>query len=115
MVERQRRLDSVFQSLSDPTRRDILERVGRGSMTVGAIAGHYPLTFAAIAKHVDVLHRAKLVRKTRRGREQVVSIAPATLHEASNYLDRYKQLWEERMDSLGRHLKTITTNVTEST
>lgn len=74
-------------------------------MTVGEIAGHYPLTFGAVAKHLDVLHRARLIHKERRGREQLVSIAPATLAEANQYLEAYRTLWEARLDSLDRLLK----------
>ena len=110
MVERASRLDAVFGSLSDPTRRDILKRVSRKSMTVGEIATHYPLTFAAVAKHLDVLHRARLISKERRGREQLVSITPDTLLAANRHLETYKQLWENRLDSLDRYLKTINKN-----
>jgi DNA-binding transcriptional ArsR family regulator len=107
MVERLSQLDAVFGSLSDPTRRDILKRVSRKSMTVGEIATHYPLTFAAVAKHLDVLHRAKLVSKERRGREQLVSITPDTLLAANRHLESYQQLWEQRLESLDRFLKTV--------
>lgn len=79
-------------------------------MTVGEIAAHYPLTFAAVAKHLDVLHRAKLIAKERHGREQVVSIVPDALRAASRHLEAYQQLWEQRLDSLGRFLKTVNTN-----
>jgi len=104
MVERTLELDSIFGSLSDPTRRDILKKVSKKSLSVGEIAAHYSLTFAAIAKHVEVLQRAKLVTKTRRGKEQIVSIAPDTLVAANHYLETYKQLWEERLDSLDIYL-----------
>ena len=107
MVERINELDSVFSSLGDPTRRDILKKVSKKSMSVGAIATHYSLSFAAVAKHLEVLHRAKLINKTRRGKEQIVSIAPDTLATASKYLDNYKKLWENRLDSLDAYLKTI--------
>jgi hypothetical protein len=76
-------------------------------MSVGAIAIHYQLTFAAVAKHLDVLHRAKLISKSRRGKEQIVSISPNTLATASNYLETYKELWENRLDSLDKYLKSI--------
>jgi DNA-binding transcriptional ArsR family regulator len=108
MVEQVIELDSVFGSLSDPTRRDILKKVSKKSLSVGAIALHYPLTFAAVAKHVDVLHRAKLVSKSRRGKEQIVSISPHTLALASKYLEEYTHLWENRLDSLDTYLQSIT-------
>jgi DNA-binding transcriptional ArsR family regulator len=105
MVERSNRLDSVFGSLSDPTRRDILKRLGRKSMTVSEIAEPYDLTFAAVAKHLEVLQAAGLVTKTKKGREQIVTLAPKALAAANTYLESYRDLWENRLDSLGEFLK----------
>ncbi len=107
MVEQVKELDAIFGSLSDPTRRDILKKVSKKSMSVGEIATHYRLTFAAVAKHLDVLHRAKLISKSKHGKEQIVSISPRTLVTASNYLEKYTQLWEKRLDSLDVYLKSI--------
>ncbi len=107
MVERVNQLDSVFGSLSDPTRRDILKKISKKSMSVGEIASYYKLTFAAVAKHLGVLHRANLIIKTRRGKERIVSITPNTLAAASKYLENYAQLWENRLTSLDKYLKTI--------
>ena len=107
MVEQEHKLNFVFGSLSDPTRRDILKRVSKKSLSVSQIAVHYPLTFAAVAKHLEVLHRAKLISKQKRGKEQIVSISPNNLAAASKYIETYKQLWENRLDSLDKYLKTI--------
>lgn len=76
-------------------------------MSVGEIAAHYDLTFAAVAKHLEVLQRAKLITKRRRGKEQIVSLAPHALGAASQYLENYKRLWGNRLDSLDTYLKTI--------
>lgn len=105
MVEYKFKLNLVFSCLSDPTRRDILRKVSTENLSVTEIAAHYPLTFAAIAKHLDVLHRAALINKTRRGKEQIISISPHSLNIASNYLDNYKELWQNRLDSLDKFLK----------
>ncbi len=83
-------------------------------MSVGQIASHYQLSFAAVAKHLKVLERAKLITKSRSGNEQIVSIAPSTLAEASNYLGNYKQLWEDRLDSLDNYLRKINKHKTRS-
>ena len=107
MVERSRSLDAVFGSLSDPTRRDILRRVSKHSISIGDIARHYSLSFAAIAKHLDVLERARLVSKTRQGKERIVTIAPKTLAAANAYLESYRELWETRLDALDTFLKSI--------
>lgn len=106
MVEQTYTLDAVFGSLSDPTRRDILWRVKQNSMSIGAIAAFYDLSFAAIAKHLKVLENAGLIRKTRRGKEQIVSLQPRALAEANNYLEMYRQQWEQRLDSLDHYLQS---------
>ncbi|HEU5114470.1 MAG TPA: metalloregulator ArsR/SmtB family transcription factor [Candidatus Paceibacterota bacterium] len=107
MVEQAYRLNAVFGSLSDPTRRDILKRLSRRSSSVGEIARHYDISFAGIAKHVDVLSRAGLVTKTRQGKEQIVEIVPEALANANGYLETYRNLWERRLDRLDAYLKKI--------
>lgn len=74
-------------------------------MSVGEIAQHYTITFAAVAKHLDVLARAGLVTKTRKGKEQIVALAPKALAAANNHLENYRQLWESRLTSLDTFLK----------
>lgn len=106
MVEHTLNLDLVFRSLSDPTRRDILERVAKSSLSVGQIARDYNLTFAAVSKHLQVMEKAKLVVKQRRGKERIVTAAPTTLHEASDYLKRYEAMWNERFDALDEYLRS---------
>jgi DNA-binding transcriptional ArsR family regulator len=104
MVEYVSSLDSVFGSLADPTRRDILQRVSEQSMSVGEIAANYDLTFAAISKHLKVLEKAKLIIKRRRGKEQIVSLVPTAFADANQYLDWYRKLWETKFDSLEEYL-----------
>jgi DNA-binding transcriptional ArsR family regulator len=104
MVEYSLGLDSVFGSLADPTRRDILRRVSRQRLTVGEIAKPYDLTFAAVSKHLKVLERAKLIIKRRRGKEQMVSLAPQALAEAAEYLQWYRQFMDARFDALEDYL-----------
>jgi DNA-binding transcriptional ArsR family regulator len=105
MVERQMRLDSIFGSLADPTRRDILKRVSRRELSVGDIAKPYDLSLQAISKHLVVLEKAKLIRKRRRGREQFVSVSPPALKDASEFLEKYRELWEGRLDRLEAFLQ----------
>ena len=105
MVEYQSTLDAVFQSLADPTRRDILRQLRSRTHTVGSLAHHYELTFAGVSKHLQVLERARLVRKRRSGREQKVEISPSGLKQADKYLEQYRKLWEGRLDRLGDYLK----------
>ena len=105
MVERDVYLDNLFGSLADPIRRDILQRLINAQYTVSQLAENYSVSLAAVAKHLNVLEKAKLVVKQRRGKEQVVSIAPEALHDASRYLARYEALWNTRFDALDSILK----------
>jgi DNA-binding transcriptional ArsR family regulator len=105
MVEYALSLDNVFGALADPTRRDILRRVSSAEMSVGQIARHYDLTFAAVSKHLKVLEKAKMIVKRRKGKEQIVSLSPAALASADEYLEFYRRLWEQRLDSLDKYLK----------
>lgn len=105
MVEYSLQLDSVFGSLADSTRRDILKRVARSELSVGEIAHSYDMSLAAVSKHLKILEQAKLVVKRRRGKQQLVKAAPKTLADAEKYLEQYSQMWEQRLDSLEKYLK----------
>lgn len=107
MVERNPVLDLTFGALSDPTRRDILHRLAREELSVGAVGQAYDLTFAAVSKHVKVLEHAKLVTKERKGKLFLVRLAPEALIPASDYLQQYKELWDGRLDALEAYLKTM--------
>jgi DNA-binding transcriptional ArsR family regulator len=98
-------LDLIFGSLSDPTRRDILRRVSRKSLTVSEIACAYDMSLAAVSKHLKVLEKAKLIVKHRKGKEHIVEISPPALADAEKYLHHYRGVWEERLDSLENYLK----------
>ncbi len=100
MVERTIELDNIFASLADPTRRDILARVARGELSVGDIANSYDISLAAISKHLNVLERAKLIIKRREGKKQMVTLAPDALMSADEYLEQYRQMWEQKFNKL---------------
>jgi DNA-binding transcriptional ArsR family regulator len=93
-------LDLIFQSLADATRRDILRRVSRAEQTISQLAGRYPMSLAAIAKHISVLERAGLVTKEREGKEKIVRIVPKTIRAAEDHLSQYEKLWAARYDAL---------------
>ncbi len=100
MVEYTFQLDSVFASLSDPTRRDILSRVSRCEMSVSELAANYSVTFAAISKHLKVMERAKLIVKRKEGKKHMVSLAPNALMSADEYLEQYRIRLQSRYDKL---------------
>lgn len=93
-------VDQVFAALADATRRDIVDRVLRQEASVSVLARAYPMSFAAVQKHVAVLERARLVVKHRQGREQIVSADVTTLRAAGRLLDRYEELWRDRVDRM---------------
>jgi len=105
MVEHTLSLDNIFGSLADPTRRDILQRVSQRGLTISEIAAKYDVTFAAISKHLKVLEKAELIIKKRRGKEQIVYLSPQAFVQAADYLTWYRQMWEERFDSLDDYLR----------
>lgn len=105
MVEYAINLDSVFSSLADATRRDILSRVSRHPQSVGELAdAHKSISFAAVAKHITVLEDAQLVIKKREGRYQIISANPKTMHQAAQVLQHYQALWDARFDALDKLL-----------
>lgn len=105
MVEYVSQLDSVFYCLSDPIRRDILGRVSQCELSVGELAQKYDVSFAAISKHIGVLYEARLVRKRKEGKRQMVALAPAAMQEADQYLEQYRQTWQSRHDKLNKLLQ----------
>jgi DNA-binding transcriptional ArsR family regulator len=100
MVEQNTDLDLIFYSLSDTTRRDILKRVSKEELSITSIASPYHMSFAAIAKHVQVLEKAKLVTKRREGKHQIISVVPKVFKKASKYLEQYEKMWNDRFSAL---------------
>jgi DNA-binding transcriptional ArsR family regulator len=94
-------VDEVFRALADPTRRDILRRcAGGGEPSVSRLADAYPMSFAAVQKHVAVLERAGLVTKERRGREQLVRTDTGAVARARDALDELERTWRGRVDRM---------------
>ncbi|MEO8511217.1 MAG: metalloregulator ArsR/SmtB family transcription factor [Chloroflexota bacterium] len=104
--------DRIFAALADATRRDIVRRAIDGEEGIAELAGHYPMSFAAVQKHVAVLERAGLVTKRRIGRRKVVRTNVEGLRTAQRLLDRYEDLWRER---IGRMTDLIMETTQEKT
>jgi DNA-binding transcriptional ArsR family regulator len=94
------RADAVFGALADATRRDILSRAMSGTLGISELADLYPMSFAAVQKHVTVLERAGLVRKRADGRRRVVTTDMDGLRNARSVLDHYEDLWRGRIDRM---------------
>jgi DNA-binding transcriptional ArsR family regulator len=93
-------VDRVFHALADATRRDILHRCVTGEPSVSRLADVYPMSFAAVQKHVAVLERAGLVSKERRGREQLVRTDGDAVGRARRVLDELEAAWRGRVDRM---------------
>ncbi|MGD9704137.1 MAG: ArsR/SmtB family transcription factor [Acidimicrobiia bacterium] len=94
----QERADRLFHALADGTRRDIVMLVLRGEHSVSALARRYPMSFAAVQKHVAVLERAGMVTKQRRGREQLVRGNIASVRDAHRLFDQLEAAWRSRLE-----------------
>lgn len=92
--------DRVFGALADATRRDIVRRAIAAEEGVAELAGHYPISFAAVQKHVAILEKAGLVTKQRIGRRKVVRTSLTGIQTAQRLLDRYEELWRGRIDRM---------------
>src|ERR687888_1023685 len=92
--------DRIFGALGDATRRDIVRRAIDGDEGVAELASHYPMSFAAVQKHVAILERAGLVSKHRIGRRKVVRTNREALLVARRLLDQYEALWRGRIDRM---------------
>ena len=92
--------DRMFGALADHTRRDIVRRAIDAEEGIAELAGHYPMSFAAVQKHVAILERAGLVTKVRIGRRKVVRTNLDGLRVARRLLDRYEELWRGRVDRM---------------
>jgi DNA-binding transcriptional ArsR family regulator len=108
-------VDEVFRALADSTRRDILRRCIAGEPSVSGLARAYPMSFAAVQKHVAVLERAGLVTKERRGREQLVRTDAEAVGRARQALDELEATWRGRVDRMSGLLAQGTDRAKRST
>jgi DNA-binding transcriptional ArsR family regulator len=100
-------LSVVFGALADPTRRAILARLADGPATVNDIAEPFELTLPAISKHLKVLEKAGLISRGRQAQWRPCKLEAEPLREASDFLGRYRQFWEQSYDKLDAHLKSL--------
>ena len=107
MVECIDRVSVMFDALGHQTRRDILKRVTKRELSISEIAKPYAMSFAAVAKHVEKLSLAGLVRKRREGKQYLISLEPHALRVAQKELETYAKLWEARFDALDELLTNM--------
>jgi DNA-binding transcriptional ArsR family regulator len=95
----------VFLSLSDPTRRGILERLAGGPATVGQLAEPFGLTLNGVKKHVGILEDVDLVITAKVGRARQCRLGPAHLQDATQWIEAYRRAWERRIDRFGAYVE----------
>jgi DNA-binding transcriptional ArsR family regulator len=105
VVQYQRQLDRNFAALSDPTRRGILERLGRGRATISELAEPFGISLTGLKKHVQVLEEAGLVRTEKVGRTRWCSLGEQDLGEVQRWIAGYRLMLEDRLDRLGELLE----------
>jgi DNA-binding transcriptional ArsR family regulator len=99
-------LSTVFSALADPTRRAILARLSKGEAPVKDLAEPFALSGPAITKHLNVLERAGLISRRRDGQRRPCRLEPRALEPAADWIERYRAMWEERLDRLDAFLKS---------
>ena len=98
-------IDRTFAALADPTRRGILERLGRGDATITELGEPFEITLTGIKKHVRVLEDAELVTTQKVGRSRQCSLGPRRLEDAREWMEMYRRMLDERLDRFGELLE----------
>jgi DNA-binding transcriptional ArsR family regulator len=93
-------LDHTLMALADPTRRAILQRLAQGEARVTELAQPFAMSLNAVSKHIQMLERARLVRRRRAGREHFLSFNPEPLDEAATWIEAQRAFWTARLDAL---------------
>ena len=101
-------LGRVFQALTDPTRRAVLERLTRGPAPVSELAQPFEMALPSFVQHLQVLEKCGLVQSKKQGRVRTYTLAPQPLKAAEHWLSAQRAHWERRLDSLDDFLKTLT-------
>jgi len=101
-------LSITFAALADPTRRAILARLAEdGEVTVNELAEPFPFSVQAISRHLKVLERARLITRGRTAQLRPSRLEGAALHEAADWLEQYRDIWEGRLDRVAHQLREI--------
>ena len=101
------RLDASFAALSDPTRRGVLEQLGRADASITDLAETFRMTLTGMRKHVGVLERAELVITEKVGRVRTCRLGPRRLEEETAWIERYCQLWDARFEELDKVVEEL--------
>jgi DNA-binding transcriptional ArsR family regulator len=97
--------EAVWTALSDPTRREIVEKLTRGPTRVTDLAAPFDMSLNAVSKHIKVLEAARLVRRTIQGREHTLELDPAPLREVTRWASEIERFWSSRLDRMERYFE----------
>ncbi|MBN3963447.1 metalloregulator ArsR/SmtB family transcription factor [Nostoc sp. NMS8] len=102
-------LSLTFAALADPTRRAILAHLAKGEASVSELAKPFKMSLPAISKHLKVLERAGLISRGREAQWRPCQIKAQPLRDAADWIEQYRQLWEQRLDQLDNYLHELQT------
>ncbi len=108
-------LSTTFAALADPTRRAILARLAAGECTVSELAAPFAMSLPAVSKHLRVLELAGLIAKSRAAQWRPCRLQAAPIKDVAEWADRYRDIWEGRLDRLGSYLDELTHKDQENT
>lgn len=100
-------LSATFSALADPTRRAILARLALGEASVAELSQPFSMTAPAVTKHLKVLQKAGLITQGRQAQWRPCKLEAAPLHEAADFIEQYRQFWEQRLDRLDSYLQQL--------
>ncbi|MBL8803487.1 MAG: helix-turn-helix transcriptional regulator [Planctomycetes bacterium] len=106
----QEELDQAFHALANPTRRAVLERLGKGSASVSELAAPFDMALASFLQHLRVLEASGLIATEKRGRVRTVRMRPTNLKRAARWLVAQRDVWEQRLDQLDAYAKSLKDN-----
>ena len=98
-------LDRTFSALSDPTRREILDRLARGPASISELAEPIGISLPGVLKHVRILEEARLVTTSKEGRRRECRLTPGDMEEVTDWIEHFRRLWERRLDRLEAYVE----------
>jgi len=100
-------IDRVFQALSDPTRRAVVERLGRGPAATSELARPFDMALPSFIQHLDVLEKVGVVASRKEGRVRTYRLTPTPLQAAEDWMTTQRQVWERRLDQFDQYVRTL--------
>ena len=100
----------VFQAIADPVRREIIDLLAKESLTVNAVAERFEISRPAVSKHIKILRECGIVQTVSKGRERHCIIIPEELKVVSDWVERHRSLWEQKLDSFEAYLQQLQSN-----